>query len=99
MKGCHLIHGIRLEYIKTFLVINSLHSKSSRNHFQEIHHSTTPSTTGSIPVRIGTGDSGARDEDLTRSTIPMPTLARKPPIMSSIFPVDIPKNSMVGQQR
>ena len=48
---------------------------------------------------IGTGDSGARDEDLTWSTIPMPTFARRPWTTSSLFLVDIPQNSMVGQQR
>ena len=29
----------------------------------------------------------------------MPTFARRPMTMSSLFPVDIPQNSMVGQQR
>ena len=67
--------------------------------FKEIHHSITSGTTGSISVLIGTGDSGARDEDLTRDTIPMPTFARRPSTMSSLFLVDIPQNSMVGQQR
>ena len=32
-------------------------------------------------------------------TIPMPTFARRPSTMRSLFPVDIPQNSMVGQQR
>ena len=32
-------------------------------------------------------------------TIPMPTFARRPSTKSSLFPVDIPQNSMVGQQR
>ena len=48
---------------------------------------------------IGTGDSVARDEDLTWGTIPMPRFARRPSTMSSSFLVDIPQNSMVGQQR
>ena len=72
---------------------------SSRNHFQGIHHSVTPGAAGSIPAHIGTGDSGARDEDLTWCTFPMPTFARRQSNMSSSFPVDIPQNSVVGQQR
>ena len=60
---------------------------------------TTPSDTVSMPVHIGTGTPVARDEDQHRSTMPMPTFARRPPTMSSFLPVDIPQNSMAGQQR
>ena len=55
--------------------------------------------TGSIPVHIGTGTLIARDEDLSWGTFPMPTFARRPSTMSLLFPVDIPRNSTVGQQR
>ena len=72
---------------------------SSRNRYQGVRYSTTQGATGSIPVLIGTGDSGARDEDLTRDTIPMPTFATKPLTTSSTIPVDFPQNSMLGQQR
>ena len=48
---------------------------------------------------IGRRDSGARDEDLTRDTIPMPTFATKPLTTSSTIPVELPQNYMVGQQR
>ena len=34
-----------------------------------------------------------------RGTIPMPTFARRTSTMSSLCPVDIPQNSIVGQQR
>ena len=37
-------------------------------------------------------------EDLTKGTITMPTFARKPSTTSSLLPVDIPQNSVVGQQ-
>ena len=72
---------------------------SFRNHYQRIHHSTTPGDTWSVPVHIGTRTSVARDEHLNRGTIPIPTFARRPSTMNSLFPVDIPQNSMVGQQR
>ena len=36
---------------------------SSQNHYQRIHHSTTPRATGSVPVHVGTGTPVARDED------------------------------------
>ena len=72
---------------------------SSQNHHQEIHHCTTPRETGSVPQGMGTGTSFARDEERIKDTIPMPTFARRPSTMSSLFPVGITQNSMVGQQR
>ena len=73
--------------------------KSSRNHYQTIHHCVTPRDTGSIPVHLGAATPVARDEDQNRGTIPMPTFARRPSTTSSFFPVDVPENSTVGQQR
>ena len=67
---------------------------SLRNHRQGIHHSTTPSATGSVTGRLV-----ARDEDRNEGTVPVPTFAGRPSTMSSLFPVDIPQNSVVGQQR
>ena len=72
---------------------------ASRNHYQRIHHSMTPGASGSVAVHIGTGTPAARDEDLNRSTIPMPTIARRPSTISSLNPVDILRNFLVGQQR
>ena len=72
---------------------------SSQNHYQRIHHCTTPGATGSVPVHIGTGTLVGRDDDRIKDTIPMPTFARRPSTMSLFIPVDIPQNSMVGQQR
>ena len=68
---------------------------SSRNHQEGIHHSTTQGTAGPI----GTGTLVAIDEDRNMGTNPMPTFARRPSTMSSLSPVDIPQNSIVGQQR
>ena len=72
---------------------------SSRNHYQGMHHSTTPGVPGSMPVHIGTGTPVARDRDLNGCTIPMPTFARRPSTVSSLFLVDIPQNSIFGQHR
>ena len=63
------------------------------------HHSTTPGDTGSVPVHIGVKTLVARDEDQNRSTMPMPTFARRPSSISSSFAVDIPHNSLVRQHR
>ena len=41
----------------------------------------------------------ARDDKQNRGTIPMPTCARRPSTMSSLIPVGIPQNPVVGQQR
>ena len=98
-NACHLTHGIRLDYRKTFFGNLFSAVDSSRNHYQRIHHSMTPGDTGSVPVHIGTRTPVARDEDHNRDTIPMPTFAIRPSTISSLFPVDIPSNSMVAQQR
>ena len=47
----------------------------------------------------GTGTRVAREVERTGGAIPMPTFARMPPTTSSLFPVDIPQSSVVGQQR
>ena len=94
----HLIHGIRLDYRKTFFGSQFSTVDSSRNHYQRIHHSVTEGDTGSVPVLIGTRTPVARDEDLNRSTIPMSTFATRPSTISSLFPVDIPQNSMVDSK-
>ena len=72
---------------------------SSQNHHLEIHHCTTPREIGSVPQAIGTGTSLARDEERVKGTTPMPTFGGRPSTMSSLIPVDVPQNSMVGQQR
>ena len=46
-----------------------------------------------------TGTSFARDDEQNKGTIPMQMFARRPSTMSSSIPVEIPQNSMVGQQR
>ena len=56
----------------------------SQKHHQEIRHCTTPRETGSIPQAVGTVTSVARDEERS-DTIPMPTFARRPSTMSSLF--------------
>ena len=55
--------------------------------------------TESVPRAIGTGTSFARDDEQNKGTIPMQMFARRPSTMSSSIPVEIPQNSMVGQQR
>ena len=72
---------------------------SSQNHHQGIHHCTTPREKEPVPQATGTGTSFARDEERNMGTIPMPTFARRSSTTSSSFLLDIPQNSMVGQQR
>ena len=52
---------------------------------------TTPGAAGSVPVHIGTGTLVARDEDLNRETIPMPTFVRWTSTTSSFLLVEIPR--------
>ena len=49
--------------------------------------------------RQGQGPSFTKDEEQNRSTLPMPTSARRPSTMSSLTPVEIQQNSMVEQER
>ena len=51
------------------------------------------------PVPVSTGRPFARDDEQNKGTNPMPTFARRPSTMSSLIPVVIPQNPMVGQQR
>ena len=75
------------------------HVSTCQSSRKGIHHSTTPGTTGSLPVHIGTGTPVARDEGRIKGTTPMPTFARRPSTMNSSLLVEIPLNSSVGQQR
>ena len=50
-------------------------------------------------MHTGTGTLAASGEDPHGGTIPMPTFARRPSTISSLFPVGIPQNSIVGQER
>ena len=56
--------------------------ETSQTPYRGILHSTTPSTTGEIPVRICTGAPVAGDEERIGSTIPMPTFASRPSTMN-----------------
>ena len=72
-KDCHLTHVINLDYRKTFFGYQFTTFDSSHNHYQGIHHHTTPRETGSVPQAFGTGTSFKRDEERDEGTIPMPT--------------------------
>ena len=82
-----MIHGIRLDYRKTFSVINFLHLVR-----QGIIRHDTRREKESVPQAIGTGTSFARDDEQNKGTIPMPVFARRPSTVSSLIPVDIPQN-------
>ena len=82
-----MIHGIHLDYRKTFSVINFLHLVR-----QGIIRHDTRREKESVPQAIGTGTSFARDDEQNKGTIPMPMFARRPSTVSSLIPVDIPQN-------
>ena len=66
INASHLLHGIRLDHRKTVFGNQFSTLDSSRNHFQGVLYSTTLGATGSVPVHIGAGDSGASGDDLTK---------------------------------
>ena len=70
---------------------------SSRNHPEGIHSSATQREQGSVPQ--ATGPVSTRDDKQNTGTIPMPTFAGRPSIMSSTILVGFSQNSMVRQQR
>ena len=72
---------------------------SPRDHPQGIHSCATPRERGSVLQAAGTENLFTRDDKQNRGTIPMPTFAVMPSIVSSSILVEFPKNSMVGQQR
>ena len=90
-NACHLTHGRCLDHRKTFLVMHFLQLIRPRHHYHRVHHSMIPGATGSVQVHIGSGTLVARDEDLSRGTIPMPTFSRRPSTISSLLSVDIRK--------
>ena len=72
---------------------------SLRHHFQGIHSGEAQRERGSVPQVTGTESLFTRDDKQKQRTIPMPTFSGRPSTMSSLFWVDIPQNSMDGQQR
>ena len=51
-NACHLAHGMRLDHRKTFSGNQFSAFDSPQNHYQGIHHSTTPSAAGSVTERL-----------------------------------------------
>ena len=72
---------------------------SPRDHPQRIHSWAPQRERGSAPQATGKGTLLARDDKQSRDTSPMPTFARVSSTMSCMIPVDLPRTSMVGQQR
>ena len=72
---------------------------SAQTLYQGALRSTTPSSTGAIPVQVITGRPVARGEERIGSTTPMPMSAGRPSTMNSFLPAEIPQNSMAVQQR
>ena len=72
---------------------------SHRDHHQGIHPCAPQRERGPVPQYTGSGTLYAREDKQNGGTIPMPTFARRPSTMSSLIPVEFPKNSMAGQRR
>ena len=56
--------------------------ESSQIPYRGIHPFVSPNAAGQVLVLISTGAPVAREEERIGSTIPMPTIARRPPTMS-----------------
>ena len=67
--------------------------------YRGTHPFVAPNAAGEAPDLTSTERPVAGEGERIGSTIPMPTIARRPPTVSSFVPVDIPQSSMVGQQR
>ena len=75
------------------------HNRIFTKENQETDPFMTSTAAGQAPAPISTRRPVARENVRKRSTIPMPTFARRPTTMNSLVLVDIPQSSMVGQQR
>ena len=71
---------------------------SFRDHPQRIQFDDAQRERGSVPVDGWTETIRTSDDRQNQGTIPMPTFATRPSTMSSTIPVELPQNSMVGQQ-
>ena len=100
-NACHLIHGMHLDYRKTFLLIKIFYVWFTRDHPQGVHSCASQRERGSVLQATGSKTLFifTRDNKQSGDTIPMPIFARRPSTMSSLIPVEMPQNSMVGQQR
>ena len=72
---------------------------SPRDHPQGIQSCAPQKERESVPQATGPGTLFARENKQNRDTIPTPTFAGRPSTMSSFILVEVPQNSMVGQQR
>ena len=90
--------GIRLDFRKTFLEINFLHLIRPDIIIQEFTLAHHKERRDQFHKQQGQGHL-SQDEDRISGTIPMPTFARRPSTVSSLLPVEIPQNSLVGHQR
>ena len=100
---CHLTHEIRLDNRKTFLVIYFLllTSEIITKEFTTFLHQVVqdpPSTTGLFLQATGTGTHFPGHEDLKQRHNSNADICRKA-VDHELSTVDIPQNSMVGQQR
>ena len=72
---------------------------SFRDHPQRIQSDDAQRECGSVPVDGWTETIRTSDDRQNQVTIPLPTFATRPSTMSSTILVELPQNSMVGQQR
>ena len=93
-KDCRLIHGINLDYRKTFSEINFLRFMHPEIILKEFNLTTCKGTEAERTKTIHSS------EDIqNQGTMEKPTFATKPWTASSTMPVELPQSYMVGQQR
>ena len=85
-------------HMESIWITGKRFSKSTQILYRGTHPFMTPNAAGETPALISTGKAVARKDERVGSTIPMPTFARRPPIMSSLLKW-ILHSSVVGQQR
>ena len=98
-NACHLTHGLHLDYWKTFLVIKILHLIRPEILLMEFIVVRHQERQNQFHKQWRQGTFFTRDDKQDWDTIPMSTFARRVSTMSSFILVEIPQNSMVGQQR
>ena len=93
---------MHLGYRKTFLVINVLHVVCPEillKEFTVMSHMKHEERQNHFHEQQEQGHLSQEMTSEKKGTVPMPMFARRPSTMSSSIPVEIPQNTLFGQQR
>ena len=99
-KDCRLIHGINLDYRKTFFwEIHFSTFDSPRDYSQRFQSDDVQRNRTAVPEAERTKTSHTSEDRQNQGTNPMPTFAPRPLTTSSTIVVELPQYYMVRKRR